>query len=189
MIENSGGIRIAEEFAFKSFIKADIIGGIQTIFAKRHPISTGNRPGLLITLRGNLIECMTFANNAKKWITTRTIRGVVEVGQKYEILVFRVRENMRIYVNGIDRTHPKYRVCSPGDLNSDMEVFLGAQLYDAPPLANQFVGRIYSVELYDQAYFSAASLVRFPRNPFAFPLSQLPEKKEQLKLPIKLERA
>ena len=189
MIEGSGGVRIGQEFTIRAQFKADIIGGIQTIFSKRHPLSTGNRPGLIITLRGSLIECMTFEDNGKEWKTARSRREVVKVGQKYEILVFRKGPHADIYVNGINRTHPKYRKVWPGDLNSDMDVLLGGQLYDSPPLAETFNGVIYSVELYDDTYLSAASPIRYPHNPFAFPLSQLAEKKEQLKLPITLERA
>ncbi len=188
MIEGSGGIRLSNDFTLRAQIKADIIGGHQAIFSKRHPLSVGNRPGILVTLRGSLIECMTFANGADSWITARTLRKVIEVGQKYEVLVFRSGTNMRIYINGLDRTHPKYHTCSAGDINSDMDIILGGQLYDAPPLSEEFNGRIYTVELWRQAYMSSASHIGYPRNPFAFPLRQLKEKTEELKLPFKLER-
>jgi hypothetical protein len=189
MVEGSGRIRLSQEFTLRAQIKANIIGGHQAIFSKRHPISTGNRPGILVTLRGSLIECLTFENNAKSWITARTRRSVISVGQKYEVLVFRSGSKMQFYINGINMTHPKYQTCSPGDINSDMDILIGAQLYDAPPLSEEFNGKIYSVELYDQAHLSAASPIRYPKNPFAFPLAQLPQKKEELKLPIKIERA
>jgi hypothetical protein len=190
MIEGTGGIRFSNEFTIRTQIKADIIGGIQAIFSKRHPLSVGNRPGILITLRGSLIECMTFQNNGESWITARSIRNVIEVGQKYEILVFRIGGKMRIFINGADRTHRRYGTCSPGDINSDMDVLIGGQLYDAPPLSEVFNGVIYWVELYEMARMSRASRIRYPQNPFAFPLSQLKQKKEELKLPAGLgERA
>ncbi len=188
MIDGSGGIRFSNEFTIRAQIKADIIGGIQAIFSKRHPRSTDNRPGILVSLRGALIECMTFENNATSWITARTRRGVIEVGQKYEILVFRIGGKMRIYINGVDKTHPKYGTCSPGDINSDMDILIGGQMYDRPELSEVFNGVIYWVELYDQEHLSSASAIRYPRNPFAFPASQLPEKIEQMRLPIKIER-
>ena len=189
MIEQSAGMRIGNEFTLRAEIKANIIGGIQTIFSKRTPLSTGNRPGLIVTLRGALIECMTFQNNGTTWKTARTVRGIIKVGQKYEILVFRDGEHLDIYVNGIKRTHRRYKTVWPGDLNSDMDIFLGGQLYDSPPLSEQFTGKIYFVEFYDLAHLSGASPLRYPHNPFAFPLSQLPEKKKELKLPINIERA
>lgn len=189
LIEGSGRIRLSNEFTIRTQIKADIIGGIQAIMSKRHPLSVGNRPGILVTLRGSLIECMTFEDNGKSWITARTVREVIKVGQKYEILIFRIGGKMRIYINGIDRTHPKYGKCSAGDINSDMDIIFGGQLYDSPPLSELFTGVIYWVEVYDTQLMSSASAIRYPVNPFAFPLSQLPEKKEQLKLPITLERA
>lgn len=189
MIDGSGGIRLSNEFTIRAEIKPDIIGGIQAIFSKRHPRSTDNRPGILVSLRGALIECMTFENNAKSWITARTRRGVIQVGQRYEILVFRIGGKMRIYINGIDRTHPKYKICSPGDINSDAPVFIGAQMYDQPELSEVFNGVISWVELYDQQYLTSASQIRYPINPYAFPASQLPEKIEQMRLPIKIERA
>ena len=183
MIENSGGIRMAEEFTIRAQIKANTIGGIQTIFAKRHPVSTGNRPGVLVTLRGSLIEFMTFQNNGKEWKTARSRREVIKVGQKHEVLIFRAGARVDIYVNGINVTHPKYTTCWPGDLNSDMELFIGGQLYDKPPLAEVFNGKIYSVELHEMARLSAASPIRYPHNPFAFPLQDLPEKRKELRLP------
>ena len=188
MIEGTKGIRISSEFTLKAEIKANIIGGIQTIFSKRTPLSTGNRPGIIFTLRGSLIECMMFANNAQAWITARTVRNVIKVGQKFEILVFRAGERLRIYVNGIDRTHPRYGKCSPGDVNSDMDIIIGGQIYDTPELSEPFAGKIYSVEYYDVAHVSAASPLRYPHNPFAFPMAQLPRKIDELKLPIKLAR-
>lgn len=183
MIEGTGGIRFANEFTIRTQIKADIIGGHQAIFSKRHPLSQGNRPGILVTLRGSLIECLTFENNSDKWITARTGRKVIEVGQKYEILIFRIGGKMRIYINGLDRTHRRYGACSPGDINSDMDIFIGGQLYDAPPLSEVFDGVIYYVELFDMARVSRASQIAYPKNPFAFPMSQLRQKKEQLRLP------
>jgi hypothetical protein len=117
------------------------------------------------------------------------VRNVIHVGQKYELLIFRIGGKMRLYINGFDRTHPKYGTCSPGDINSEMDILLGGQLYDAPPLSEVFNGVIYWVELYDQAHLSGASPLRYPKNPFAFPLHQLPQKKEELKLPITIERA
>lgn len=184
MIDGSGPVRMSEEFTIRAQFKANIIGGIQTIFAKRHPLSVGNRPGVLVTLRGSLIEFMTFENNGKEWKTARTRREVVKVGQKYEVLVFRAESRVDIYINGINVTHPKYTKCWPGDLNSDMEVILGGQLYDKPPLAEVFNGKIYSVELHDIARLSAASPIRYPHNPFAFPLNQLDQKRKELRLPI-----
>ena len=184
LIAGSGGVRMAEEFTIRAQIKANIIGGIQTIFAKRHPLSIGNRPGVLVTLRGALIEFMTFENNGKGWKTARTRRKVIEVGQKYEVLIFRAGARVDIYVNGINVTHPKYTTCWPGDLNSDMDVILGGQLYDKPPLAEMFNGKIYSVELHDRARLSAASPIRYPHNPFAFPLKDLDQKRKELRLPI-----
>lgn len=186
MIEGSGGIRFSDEFTIRTQIKADIIGGHQAIFSKRHPVSVGNRPGILITLRGALIECLTFQNNASEWITTRTVRGVISVGQKYEILIFRIGGKMRIYINGRDRTHRRYGTCSKGDINSDMDILIGGQLYDAPPLSEVFDGVIYWVELYDMARMSRASAIRYPKNPFAFPISQLDQKKQELRLPAGL---
>ncbi len=184
LIEGSKGIRIPQEFTIRAQIKANIIGGIQSIFVKRHPLSTGNRPGILVTLRGSLIEFMTFENNGKDWKTARTRREVIKVGQKYEVLIFRDGSRVDIYVNGINVTHPSYTTCWPGDLNCDMEIFIGGQLYDAPPLAEVFNGKIYSVELHDMARLSAASPIRYPHNPFAFPLKDLPEKRKELRLPI-----
>lgn len=188
MIEGSGGLRFSQDFTLRAQIKADIIGGHQAIFSKRHPLSTGNRPGLLVTLRGSLIECLTFADGADSWITARTIRKVIEVGQQYEVLVFRSGDNMSIYINGINRTHPKYKTCSAGDINSDMDIILGGQLYDAPPLTEVFNGRIYTVEWWNQAFISSASRVSYQKNPYAFPLRQLKQKTEELKLPFKFER-
>lgn len=186
LIEGTGKIRFSNEFTIRTQIKADIIGGHQAIFSKRHPLSEGNRPGILITLRGSLIECLTFENNANSWITARTRREVISVGQKYEVLVFRIGGKMRIYINGVDKTHPRYNTCSPGDFNSDMDILIGGQLYDEPPLSEVFDGVIYWVELYDMARVSRASRIAYPRNPFAFPLSQLQQKKEELRLPAAL---
>lgn len=184
LIDGSGPVRIPQEFTIRAQIKANVIGGIQTIFAKRHPISTGNRPGILITLRGSLIEFMTFENNGKDWKTARSRREVIKVGQKYEVLVFRAGPRVDIYVNGLNVTHPKYTECWGGDLNSDMEIFIGAQLYDTPELSEEFNGKIYSVELHDTARLSAASPIRYPHNPFAFPLRDLEQKRKELRLPI-----
>ncbi len=183
LIEGSGGIRFSNEFTIRTQIKPDIIGGHQAIFSKRHPVSVGNRPGILISLRGSLIECMMFPNNGKQWITARTQREVIQVGQKFEVLVFRIGGNMRIYINGVDKTHRRYGKCSPGDINSDMDILIGGQLYDAPPLSEVFDGVIYWVELYEMARTSRASAIRYPQNPFAFPISQLEENKARLRLP------
>lgn len=184
MIENSEGLRLSSEFTIRTLIKADIIGGQQAVFSKRVPLSTGNRPGIFVMLRGSLIECLTFENNSDSWITCRTVREVISVGQKFEILIFRSGKNMEIYINGVKRTHPKYKTCSPGDINADAPIFVGAQLYDTEPVSEVFTGKIYELELYDQAYYSSASALRYPKNPFVFPLRELPQKREELKLPI-----
>lgn len=189
MIDGTAGIRFSDDFTLRAFIKADIIGGNQAIFSKRTPISTNNRPGLILMLRGSMIECLTFDDGAEQWITARTSPRCVSVGQKYEILLFRIGGAMQIYVNGFNRTHKRYQTCAPGNLNNDMDIIIGGQLYDVPVLQEEFTGKIYEIELYDQAYLSSASPLRYPRNPFAFPLRQLPEMKERLKLPIKIERA
>lgn len=184
MIENSGGIRLSNDFTIKTVIRPNIIGGQQAIFSKRHPFSTGNRPGIFVMLRGSLIECLTFEDGSNSWITCRTVREAISVGQLFEVLIFRSGGDMEIYINGFRRTHAKYRKCAPGDLNCDMDILIGAQLYDEPPLSEEFTGTIYDLELYDQAYYSSASGLRYPKNPFVFPLRDLPQKREELKIPI-----
>ena len=113
---------------------------------------------------------------------------MIAVGEKYEILIFRSGPIIQIYINGFNRTNKKFQKCHPGSLNSDMAIVFGGQVYDTAELSEPFTGKIYSVELYDQAYNSSASPLRYPKNPFAFPLQKLPEMKERLKLPIEIRR-
>ncbi len=188
MIEGTAGIRFSDEFTLRCTFKPDIIGGKQAIFSKRVPLSVGNRPGIAVLLHGSCIECMTFADGATHWITARTLSRVVSVGQKYEILIFRSGPVIQIYVNGFNRTNKKFKNCHAGSLNSDMDIIFGGQIYDTADLTEKFTGKIYSVELYDQAKTSSASPVRYPTNPFVFPLKQLPVMKERLKLPIEIRR-
>jgi hypothetical protein len=188
MVEGTKGIRFSDEFTIRFTFKPDIIGGKQAIFSKRVPLSIGNRPGMSVILHGSCIELMTFPDGGTHWITARTLPRVVAVGQKYEVLVFRSGPLAQIYVNGFNRTNKKFQKCAPGSLNSDMEIIFGGQLYDTPELSEPFTGKIYSVEVYDQAYTSSASPLRYPKNPFAFPLKDLPEMKERYKLPIEIRR-
>lgn len=188
MVEGTKGIRFSDEFTIRTTIKADIIGGKQAIFSKRVPLSIGNRPGIAVLLHGSCIEFMTFADGATHWITSRTLPRVISVGQKYEILIFRSGPICQIYINGFNRTNKKFKNCHSGSLNSDMDIIFGGQIYDTADLTEKFTGKIYSVELFDQAYTSSASPLRYPKNPFAFPLKQLPVMKERLNLPIEIRR-
>jgi hypothetical protein len=192
MLDGTGGIRFGQAFTLRARIKADIIGGKQSIFSKRVPLSTGNRPGLVLFLHGSMIKMMTFQDGGESWITTASLPNpkhdprLINVGEEHEILIYRSEGNARIYINGIDRTHPKYKTCCPGDINCDMDIFLGCQLYDTPEISEPFTGKIRMIELYDEAYYSSASHVRYPNNPYSFPLNQLPQKNQELKLGLKL---
>jgi len=167
MLEDTRNLRLGADFTIKALIKPDIIGGKQSILSKRVPVSKGDRPGIIILLHGSCVEFMTFAAGDKGWITARTIPKVIMVGQKYEILTYRAGNEARIYVNGIDRTNPKYNKASPGDIDCDMYAFVGMQLYNSPTVEREpFVGKIFMVGMYqDKAYFDDAKSIRFQQNP------------------------
>lgn len=192
MLTDTGNIRLGNEFTLRARVKPDIIGGQQSIFSKRHPVSRGNRPGIVVFLDGSAVKVMTFEDGGKSWITSASYHNprhdprLICVGDEHEILAYRAGGNMRIYINGIDRTNPKYKTCCPGDINSDMNIILGGQIYDTPELSEPFTGSIRIVELYDQAFWNSASGIRYPKNPYSFPLWQLPQKNQELKLGLKM---
>jgi len=193
MLTDTKLVRIANDFTIKAVIKPDIIGGKQSIISKRVPLSKGNRPGVILLLHGRCIELMTFENNGKAWMTARTLPKVIEVGQQYEILAFRAGNEARIYVNGFDRTNPIYNKVCPGDLSCEMDAFCGMQLYDEVKEKEVFVGKIFMIGLYDDAYFNDAAGIRYPRNPHVLSVEEartaIPKKYPELAEKIGMKRA
>ncbi len=177
MIERSASLRMGESFTLRARIKLDIWGGKHVIFSKRAPAS-GKYPGVVFMVHGSHVALATSDSSDNEWITGRTWSKVLEVGEEYELLAFRDKAEVRIYVNGIDRTNPEYDKVAPGDLNCDVEAFLGMQLYDTLQARNTFKGRIYMVGAYEEAYFNDAQLLRFQKNPNAFDILELPQRPE-----------
>jgi hypothetical protein len=182
MLEDTAPIRISSDFTIELWFHPNVIGGKQALFSKRAPVSTGNRPGLTVFLHGSMVKMMTYEDGGKGWITTASYGNpkqdprLVCAGEACKVYIFRSGGNARIYINGIDRTMPKYKTCCPGDLNVPVDMFLGCQFYDKPEIRDVFDGTIHAIEYYDQAYLNRANPVRFPKNPFAFPLWRAPEK-------------
>ena len=60
LIRDSELAKFGDKFTIYAELRADIIGGKQTIFSKRTPVSEGNRPGVNLILEGSWITLMTF---------------------------------------------------------------------------------------------------------------------------------
>jgi hypothetical protein len=182
MIPETAGVRVASDFTLKAEIRPFVIGGLQTIFSKRVPLSTGNRPGLVMRLNGSMVELLTFADGGDDWVVAKTGREAISTGEYYKILVYRSGGKAKIFVNGIEKTDPKHNTAAVGDLNCDMDVFIGLQVYDT--VAEREVmrtrGEIYMIGLYEDVYFNAAKPQSYQKNPNVIPLSKLPEMKERL---------
>ena len=187
MLEHTKEVRLGKDFTLRAQIKCDVMGGKQSIFSKRVPVSSGNRPGVVLLLHGSCIELMTFGDGDRAWITARTYTNrqakamrqapVIEVGQVYEVLAFRQGNEARIYVNGFDRTNPKFDKVSAGDIDCDMFAFAGMQLYDRPDLQREvFQGIIFMVGMYESACWSGASKIKYLRNPGVMGLTEFTER-------------
>lgn len=183
IIAGSKRLRLGQNFTIKAVIKCEIMGGQQTIFSKRVPIGEGNRPGVILLMHGSCIEFRTFQNGGKKWIDARTWAHTIKVGQVHEVLVLRSGNKVRLYINGIDQTNVKYDTIAGGDVNCDSDAFIGMQFYNTMSPKEPFYGNIYSIGIYEDAYFGDISRVVYPRNPNIVPLSAVPEVAEQIGLP------
>jgi hypothetical protein len=181
MIPATASAKVGQAFTVRADIRPFVIGGKQTILAKRVPKSKGNRPGFILMLNGSAIEFKTFADGDEKWITAKTKRGTIKVGEFYKLLVFRSGNQASIYVNGIDRTDPKFNKAAVGDVNCDVDAFIGFQVYDVvreqQPMRDG--GKIYMIGVYNDIWISAAKPETFEKNPLVIPVSKLPELKQR----------
>ena len=184
MIEGTASAKVGQAFTVRAEIRAFTIGGKQTIVAKRVPKSKGNRPGFILMLNGSSVEFKTFENGGEKWIVAKTPQNTIRVGEFYKLLVFRSGEEASIYVNGIDRTDRKCNKVAVGDLNCDVDAFIGFQVYDKVAEQSPMLdgGRIYMIGVYNDIWVTAAKPETFEKNPNVIPLSKLPEMKERLGL-------
>ena len=182
MIPGSASRRLAHDFTIKAEFRPFIIGGKQTILSKRVPCSKGNRPGFVLLLNGSVVEFMTFEDGGQKWYTAKTVSGAITVGEYYKLLIFRSGSRATIFVNGVDRTDPVYNMAAGGDINCDVDAFIGFQVYDIvaerEPMKPK--GMIYNVGIYNDLWVGAVKRERFEKNPNVVPLAQLPEMKERL---------
>lgn len=184
MLTGTKSLRLDGDFTIKAVIKPHILGGKKVVVSKRWPLGEGNRPGMLLLVHGNCVELMTFENGGRSWRTARTIAQVIQLGELHEILAFRIGDRACIYVNGIDRTNPTYQTIHAGDLNCDVEMFVGCQVYNEPEPKDVFKGVVHFLGFYEQEHISDATPLRFMKNPYHFSLDELPEMSKRLGIPL-----
>lgn len=183
MLQGSGKLKVGNDFTLRAEIRPFTIGGYQTIFTKRIPVSHGNRPGFILMLNGSHVEFMTFADGDDQWHIAKTAAKTIKVGEFYKIMVTRSGSMARIFINGVDRTDPVFSTAASGDINNDVDGFIGFQVYDI--LAEQEMfrdgGRIYMVGIYNDIWAGSKPEV-FAKNPNVISLDELPEMKDKLKI-------
>jgi hypothetical protein len=141
-------IEFGNEFRIRAVIRPFHTGGLQTIFCKRIPQKKGEVYGVVLNLRGTVVQLMTRAQGDKTWYWTRSGRGHIQAQETYEIVAVRTGNRGRIFIEGIDRTHPDHCQAAMGDLNNHGYAFIGTM-----PLAGKaihpFDGQIKAIAFYN----------------------------------------
>lgn len=152
-------ITFADSFMIRTIVSLDFLAGRQVIFAKRVPFSIGDRPGVVLLFRGSAVEMLTCGEGDCVWTRARTERGRMLAGTRYEIVAIREGVHGRIYVNGIDRTHPRFSSASGGNVNCDADAFIGIHVYDGQK-HQKLYGDIEEIGLYNNAPYRSIKSVR-----------------------------
>lgn len=148
IIDRRFQIEFGSEFRIRAVIRPWHTGGLQTIFAKRIPQKKGDVYGVVLCLRGTVVQLMTRGQGDQTWYYTRSGRGYVQAQQTYEIVAIRSGDHGRIFIEGIDRTHPKHTACAAGDLNNTGYAFIGTMAL-AGRAIHPFDGQIKAIGLYN----------------------------------------
>lgn len=148
IIDRRFNIEFGDDFRIRAVIRPFHTGGLQTIFAKRVPQKKGEVYGVVLCLRGTVVQLLTRAQGDKTWYFTRSGRGYVQAQQTYEIVAARSGSRGRIFIEGIDRTHPEHNKTAIGDLNNSGYAIIGTM-----PIAGRaihpFDGEIKAIGLYN----------------------------------------
>lgn len=167
LIDNSAKMRLGQEFMVRAVCMADHTGGVQTLVSKRAINRTGDQPGVVLRLVGTKVEFKTRGQHDLGWTVCSTARRTIQAGQRYDIIGLRKEDRGWIYINGIDHTYAGMGVAAAGDLNNDVPIAVGCQLYDGKPFY-QLMGEINLVGFY--GYIKKPPKVRFPNNPNVVPI-------------------
>lgn len=184
MLQGSGKLKVGDAFTLRAEIRPFTIGGYQVILAKRIPASKGNRPGFILLLNGSCVEFWTFADGDDQWHIAKTPFKTIQAGEFYKIMVTRSGNTAQIFANGIDVTDHLHSSVSSGDVNNDVDAFVGFQVYDVIAEQEPFRdgGQIYMIGIYNDIWMGAVKPEVFAKNPNVIALEQLPEMKDKLKI-------
>lgn len=141
-------IEFGNDFRIRAVIRPFHTGGLQTIFAKRVPQKKGEIYGVVLNLRGTVVQLMTRAQGDKTWYWTRSCRGYIQAQETYEILAIRSGTHGRIFIQGADRTHKDHNRCAAGDLNNSGYAFIGTMPLSGAAI-HPFDGQIKAIGLYN----------------------------------------
>lgn len=140
-------LRFDSKFTIRASFVPDMVAGRQTIFCKRVPKGAGNRPGIVLWLRGSAVELLTFGDGDNDWSVAKTPRLLIKAGRDHEVYAVRDGSKARIYLDGIDRTDPTSEAAA-GDVNCDADALIGIHFYGRP--GQQFYGKIKALSMYNQ---------------------------------------